>query len=386
MSRAKRLLLLLLVFPVLIALLVAPVAACKKPAATPTSKPIATAVPTPTPVPVKPIKLTIVNYMPEDFWLAKVNKWWADEVNKRTGGRVTAEFQYGGLLLKAGEVLEGVGKGIADSGLACPAYTPAQLPLTFVTHQVYVTPKVDAVMKAFLELVSTYQPLMDEYKKNNVRVLYTSTASYVTFNSTKPINTIADFKGMKIRAYGQGGDVLNLLGATAMSMASTDVYEALQRKVIDAATGLGFDLSSSYKLWEVSPYAVDTGMGNYLICPQVMNLDTWNKIPPDIQKVMDQVSREVEANYLEGQMNANLDAVKAWVAGGGKVMILPPEEVAKAKAIATPKIWDDWVKGVEAKGLPAREIFDKYIALVRKYEPQSTFKSPFEQYLAEFKK
>lgn len=380
--RAKRLLTLVAVLSVVVALLMATIG-CRAPAPTPTPT---RGAPTPTPTPVKPIKLTIVNYMPEDFWLAKVNKWWADEVNKRTGGRVTAEFQYGGLLLKAGEVLEGVGKGIADSGLAAPAYTPAQLPLTFVTHQVYVTPKGDAVINAFMELIATYQPLIDEFKKNNVRVLYTSVANYVTFNSTKPINTLADLKGMKIRTYGQGGDVMNLLGATATSLPSTEVYEALQRKVIDAATGLGFDLSSSYKLWEVAPYAVDTGMGIYLIAVQVMNLDTWNKIPPDIQKVMDQVAREVEGKYLEEQTKANRDAVKAWVDAGGKVMILPPEEVAKIKSIATPKIWDDWIKGVEAKGLPGKEIFDKYIALVRKYETQSKFKTPFEQYLEEFAK
>ena len=78
----------------------------------------------------KPMKLKFTSPLaPPPFLISETAKWWADEVAKRSGGRIEWEFFWMGALTKAGEELEAVEIGLAQVGTVAAPYYAGKLPL-----------------------------------------------------------------------------------------------------------------------------------------------------------------------------------------------------------------------------------------------------------------
>ena len=108
---------------------------------------------------------------------------------------------------------------------------------------------------------------------------------------SKPVRTLEDFKGMVIRGTGPVmGEMISLFGATPSAIQVTELYSSLERKVVD---GTFFSLSGaiSYKLGEVVRYTTicNSFVGSGAV---TINQDVWNSLPPDIQKIIEEVSKE----------------------------------------------------------------------------------------------
>lgn len=134
------------------------------------------------------------------------------------------------------------------------------------------------------------------------------------FNSKKPINTLEDMKGMKLRVMQSPVSIatLNALGAMATPMAAGEVYSAIQQGVIDGAENNYLSIRT-YKFFEVAKYISLTGHFSEA-CPLLIDLKFFNKQTPEIQKALLEAAadgQQAMRKYIQEQDTSVENELKA---------------------------------------------------------------------------
>jgi len=249
----------------------------------------------------KPITLTLAMYQYPPG-LGGVNiEILKDELTKKTDGKVELKVYWGGSLLKGKEILRGVADGTVDMGQLNPNYYPNILPLNGAYAVVPMGPnKYNNKVGVFNTGMEQIPEMKAEFTTNNQIPLYIYVLLPKVSASTKPITCLKDFKGKKMRASSRW--LLSMLGgagATPVSVPWIDCYMALQTGTIDAVL-TNLDGIHDSKLDEVAPHV--------FLCPQIwntspnmisMNIDSWNKIPEDIQEQIMDAMKSTSIRYGE---------------------------------------------------------------------------------------
>lgn len=331
-----------------------------------------------------PIRLKVASNYPATSLFSRVQQFMLDEVTKRTGGRVTFEWYYGGLLLKAADVFPGVGRGAADIGFSVPAaFNPREYPITGVTLP-FLTENVQAASLAFRDWYTSTDAVQKEYQRNNVRFLLAIPSAENVLWSQKKVTTAADLKGMRIRMLLGPSDALTELGATAVTVPYTDAIDLLSRGGVDAISATPFEQGVKDGLPEMVNYLSSAGrMGIYASVITAVNLEKWNSLPKDVQDVF---------------LKAADDAVKFYVAEQSKEADEAVDILLKAKKVqvvkmdaAEEKRWSDQTREVIYKkyneqvkrsGANGEQLVESYIRLVRKYEKEYPYQTGIDRYFA----
>jgi TRAP-type transport system periplasmic protein len=267
-------------------------------------------------------------------------KYLAEEVTKRSNGTLNVVFHGGTLLNKELEIMDAVKSGNIAMG------TPVGAACTvFPEMCVFLSPYlVRDYAHAYSMFNGEIGRNLDEtfQKKYKVKVLYFYDYGFRHFwNSTRPINTPADLKGLKMRVQ-QGrvfADTVNGLGASAVPMAWGEVVSAAQQGVIDGADLPVYNIFA-LKIYEISKY-VSLTYHNYGPTMAVMNLDVWKSLTPEQQKLFADVSREAQVKVRE--LTESVDSLaKAKEMLEAKGMKVNAADVASFRKIAEEKIWPQY--------------------------------------------
>jgi TRAP-type C4-dicarboxylate transport system substrate-binding protein len=332
----------------------------------------------------KPIKLVFSSYLKENFTNNLTCKFWMDEVNKRTNGRVEFTTYYDGTLLKGAESLPGCGRGMCDLTLCPDAYTADRHPLSMVQTLLFMTDEMDSYLRACYRLFTTESLLIEEFTRNNVHFLVEIPVSSNILGAREKMDRISSLKNKRIRAMAMTADALTILGATPVGLALGEVYDGLDKGVIDGYSLTDFTLASMFHLYEVAPYMHDTGMGQFGGMFFVMNKKKWDSLPSDIQEIMTQVAKEAIDKHVDLYMKIEAQMVDKAHEGGGKVVILTDEEKARWRNAAGPKLWDKWVEDKNSAGLKGRYIFDRWNEIVTEENKQSTYRSAYRVFAEKY--
>lgn len=240
----------------------------------------------------EPIVVRYADYLPENSTYGRMSLAFQKGVTERTDGQVTFENYWAGSLLNQADQLEGVRDGVADMGLIGGNTFPTELPVSSwllgLGLDLTGSPLHDfaAGSAAVQELITDYEPLREEYASNGLMPLYwTSTVPFMAA-CTEELDAGPDaYEGRNTRASGvfQSG-ATKALGGAAVTVDFNEIYEGLQRGVVDCAlTDPGSIAAFSFD--EVAPNLVPlpviSALGGY-----AMNLDFWESLPADIQNVM----------------------------------------------------------------------------------------------------
>lgn len=341
-----------------------PTAAPAQPAATPqppAPQPAATA----QPAAAQPITLRFNAYTAPDHSWKYGWEWWGQQVTEKTNGRVKVQFFYGGALGAATEQVKNLGGGVFDLAPITSAYHPGELPLLQIMFVPGLPVDTIAFGKTFNDLSET-PAIQDELKKLNIRWLLAAPSFPWELVSKPPIKSVADMKGLKIRAIGQYQPLVAALSATPVFYPFPEVFENLQRGNIDAAVSPLPD-AASVGLDGAAKNFITTGFGGAGGFVGI-NLDTWNKLPADVQKVMLEVRDGVPAVYAKSYSEDWAKAQPGLKQKGVVFSELPQQEKdVIAKAAAT--VRDKWAGDLDAKGLPGRKVLDALLAGLNKYKP-----------------
>jgi TRAP-type C4-dicarboxylate transport system substrate-binding protein len=344
-----------LTFLLLVALLVVlPIAAgcARKPAPTPA--------PAPKPA-VKPIDLKFSVLQSTKHHISR-NVWepMKAEIEKRTNGRVKVTIYYAQALGKAPDQYDLIVKGIADMAMFLPAYTKGRFPLTTLGE---LPSYPDHKTAELIMYDYFYKDLVDEYAE--IKVLFPYTPPPLNLGSNKPVRKLEDLEGLKIRATGgYVSETVKALGAQPVQMPVTEIYTSVERGVVDGFT-LPYTSWRGYKVEEVTKYVTVTGISLPIIFVG-MNKDTWAKLSPEDQKIIMEVSEEARQWNLNTFAIEAKDAIGALKEAGVEFIYLDDAEKARWQERTKP-LWDKWLKDMEAKGLPAKQVQDDFKAIMKKH-------------------
>jgi TRAP-type C4-dicarboxylate transport system substrate-binding protein len=311
---------------------------------------------------------------------------WAKEMEKRSQGRVKViKWVYGGAICPPTEQLGCIARGIADFGYAAPAYNPAMLRLATMSEMLYVSTVVGSDVRARAELYKTFPPFREEMRAVGLEVLtfHPPGPGLIGISKRKKIRGTADFKGLKAHTYGPMADVMKRVGMVPVSMPIGEVYESMQRGVIDGYW-VPFSYLPTSKFYEVSGTLVDPLIGVYS-CPfLVMNKDTYDRFPEDIKKIiedlrLEQIIPEVKAG--EEMDDKGIALIRKEAPDLEYVQFSEKARSAWREKARIEEIYDKFIKERESRSPQTREFFRKYLELVKKYEPEmkKIYTDPFEK-------
>jgi TRAP-type C4-dicarboxylate transport system substrate-binding protein len=286
----------------------------------------------------------------------------AKAVEERTNGRVKITIYPSEALCKARDLYDCALQGVSETAYFIPSYTAGRFPLTTVMELPISVPSAKVGTQVIWELYKKY--LKSEYSGVKLLSLWTIQPAHI-FTTKKSIKTLADLKGLRIRSPGPLQTImLRELGASPISMPASDLYDALQRGMVDGML-TDFAALKGFRFHEVVKYC--TILNSYVLpMGYAINLKTWNSLPPDIQKIMEELGgfRFAESNAKSFDKN---DIVGRELAKG-KIEIY--ELTAEEKKIWAQKfknINEKWVADIEAKGLPGKEVYEETLSLLKKY-------------------
>ena len=178
-----------------------------------------------------------------------------------------------------------------------------------------------------------------------------SSGTVIVSNSKRPIKTVEDFKGLKMRSFGpMGATTLRALGAMAVVTASEETYTALQQGVIDGATTpAGVFLARKY--YDVQKYTTNAGMLNATFGFIIVNSAWWKGLPADVRTGLSDVVQKVIKEQRQEIVADDEKVFEQIKAKGCQLLVLTPAEQASWKAALQPvytefgpKIGSDLVK------------------------------------------
>ncbi len=255
-----------------------------------------------------------------------------ERVGKMSGGRIEMTNFNAEVLLGIGETFRGVSTGVADCAITSSVYHRGIVP---VGEYLWAVPFFPFTNVEFYEYIYQFMGIKElwreAYKPHGVMHLnYECSDEWGTMVSTRPINKYADFKGMKVRAFGIWADWLVHNGASIVTVPGGEVYTAIQTKILDAAAFGSPDAWAGMKLNEVCKYFINPSVVPYDVCELIMNLKTFNEMPPDLQEVMLSASRVHNLDISALTIPTDARGRKRLADGGMETMMMPDDEMTKA--------------------------------------------------------
>jgi TRAP-type C4-dicarboxylate transport system substrate-binding protein len=298
------------------------------------------------------VKLSYSVFFPPTHIQAKMAESWAEEIKKRTNGKVEITLYPGGTLTKAPQVYEGVVNGVSDIGMSCFAYTPGQFPLLEGLDLPLGYPTGMAATQIANEMIAKYKPA----EISNVHLLYVHAHGPGLLASKKKVTSLEDLKGLKVRTTGLSTKIVENLGGAPVGMSQPETYEALAKGVVDA-TLCPIETLKGWKQGEVISFVTDsTCIGYTTAMFVVMNNKKWESLPADIQTVFSEVSQEWIVKHGQAWDQADQEGRDFILSLNPPREMIPlsAEEQAKWKKAIEP-VLDSFVSAAKAKGLPGEE-------------------------------
>jgi TRAP-type C4-dicarboxylate transport system substrate-binding protein len=283
----------------------------------------------------------------------------SSEVSKRTHGKFKFKLYYGGQLSKSKENLDGISVGAFEAALFCAAYHPGKnKPLNVLDLPFLPLTSLDVMIKVH-NAVYNHPSAKKALAKWNAHLYMPNVLpQYEYMGKGTPPAKVSDFKGKRLRALGGMGRAAKAIGAVPTTMPASETYTALSRGTVDA---IGFPFTytfSAYKLDEVSDWYTTNMVLGTVNCPVVFNVNSWNKLPKQYQKLLNDLKGEASNAQKQAYTKKDKENLKKWAANPKLTAVKIDEaEMAEFRRIGGQPLWNDWVKE-NAGDIPAQELLD----------------------------
>lgn len=292
-----------------------------------------------------------------DPW--KLYEEWTQTVEKRTKGRVQFELtSLPELGLAGSETIRLLKTGVVDVTETYSGYVAGELPLIEILELPGMFSDPETAKKAIMTWKPMEAKILDE--KANAVLLAMAVYPDQGLFSKRPLRTLEDFKGVKIRVHSVAlGSLVAGLGGEPLTLAFAEVYTALERGTMDGAfagTKPGYGL----RWYEVAKYLV----GPISMRPHIslaINKNTWKRLPLDVQIIMkEEAEKIVEGKSFEAIEVWNKEGIEKNVEKGMEHLPFSLQMQATIKEVLRTKVVPEWIK--RAGGAEAARLFNDIIA------------------------
>lgn len=317
-------------------------------------------------------QLTYSCFFPPTQIQSKLAEAWCKEVEKRTNGEVKIAYYPGGALTQSTQAYDGVVKGLSDIGFSILQYTRGRFPLMDFINLPLGYPSGPVATAIINEVYEKFKP----EELADVKVLYLhGHGPGVIHTKGTPVKKMEDLKGLKIRSHGPTAEMLKALGGTPMALPMPELYEALQKGVVQGGVW-DFSASSDWKLAEVidystACYSVSYSLGFFV----VMNKAKWDSLSPEVQKAIDDISSEWIIKHGNAWKEADYRAIQEELSLGRTIIGLDPKESSRWRKTVQPVV-DEYLKDTASKNLPGEDVIE-YVEKRLDDARKGTFKSKY---------
>jgi TRAP-type C4-dicarboxylate transport system substrate-binding protein len=285
-----------------------------------------------------------------------------EEVAERTNGTVTIEITPAGGLGPAPATYENTVVGAQDMGWALHGYTPGRFPLTEIVEMPFTFDSATEATDALWTLYEEFPALQEEYSDVHVLGLWTHDTGQLWTSGTE-VTTMDDLDGLTLRAPGPMQEqLITELGASPVGLPAPELYDALERGVIDglmiADSGL-----ESFNLYDV----LDAGvLCNCYVAAQflVVSPAAWESLSPEQQEAIDEVAgRELSMRAAEVYEEEHKVVGDKLADEGIELATLEGQELERWLA-AGEEVAQTWIAAREDEGAPAQDMYDRMQEIV----------------------
>jgi TRAP-type transport system periplasmic protein len=281
---------------------------------------------------------------------SKIDQWYADEVKKATNGEVEIKIFWSEALAKAKENLTLLRSGAIDMAGMSAGYFPSELPFYCIGNSIAMGMdnicQSSAIMKAFMDKVPAFK---EEERNNKIRVLFFHLLNPYLLVTKEPVNNLSDLKGKKFRTWGEDLPMLfKAAGATPVTIFMPEIYENLQRGVIDGCP-FSLDLVVAYKLYEVAKHITEVVIWEGPAWGLWISEKSWQKLSPRNQEILLETADRARKREITTTAEAEIKAREFLKQEGVEFHNFPAQELAKWKK-ASPDFYNVWIEKMEKMG------------------------------------
>ena len=311
--------------------------------------------------------LTLAHFQPATHAVETILiQGWIELVEEATDGRVIITSFPGGTLLPGTEVFEGVVDGVADIGHSAYAYTRGRFPImeTFLVPGItYNNAKVSdwVAMEGINKL--------DPAELDDVKHLFTFSTGRGDLLTQLPLKTLEDLNGVEIGVTaGQFSNALRLLGATGAVFTMPEHYEVISRGLTQGVLA-PMEVLRSFRIAEVTNHVTLTPFLYNQLLFMVMNLETWNSLPTDIQETIEAVTESYYTKVVAGFYDQLNEDVLEWLSKENMEMEITTLSEAETR------LWLEYLNPIleeqkaylDEKGFMGEEILNTVQELAEEY-------------------
>ncbi len=256
-------------------------------------------------------------------------------VDEMSNGRLKVKVYAAGELVPALEVFDAVSRGTAEMGHGAPYYWKGKVPAAQFFCALPFGPNAQE-MNAWLHYGGGQALWEEVYKPFGVLPMACGNTGVQTagwFN--KEMNSVDDFKGLKMRTPGLGGEVLTKMGGTVVNMPAGEIFTAMQTGAIDATEWIGPYNDLALGLHKAAKYYYPPGWQEPSVLFELdINIKAWETLPADLKAIVRAAARDVNGDMLDDYNAKNMEALEQLKADGVEVRRLPDEVLARLKEVA----------------------------------------------------
>ena len=292
---------------------------------------------------------------------------WAETVGRESGGRIRIEvypaLQLGG---QARDLVQQCEDGVVDIIWTVAGFSPGRFPGTEGLELPFVNTGTSATMSPAAMEFAEKHLASTEYRAFKIISIHATDRS-VVHTTRRPIRTLEDFRGLRIRVAGRFiGETISAFGATPVGIPLPGVYEALARGQVDGMM-INWAITLPYRFYEVAKYHTDTAVFQGMLLT-LMNRRSYERLPPDLRAVIDANSGMTYARRMgeiwDSQTAPAIEANRA--APGNEIISIPPEERARWVAAAQP-VYETWIREMNRLNRPGQQMFDDLMTITARY-------------------
>ncbi|WP_299667573.1 TRAP transporter substrate-binding protein [uncultured Psychromonas sp.] len=238
----------------------------------------------------------------------EVYKDFAENIGVMSNGRIKVKMMYAGEGVGQTGVLGSVKSGLMTMGAPFQPMHAGEFPAGVVEVGLPGTTSDVGELSTLFREKGWSEILTEAYDKQGLVWLEPYVQLPVYILTKEPINSIDDFKGLKIRAPGAYGKFLRKLGASPASLSWSEIYTSLATGVIDGSIGSNIIDHRDGNHAEVAKYMYRLPIAGAQVLPIIVNKREWNKLPKDLQAIVRSAS---ESHALEQMTKSRIWESKA---------------------------------------------------------------------------
>jgi len=310
------------------------------------------------------VTLKFASWAPQHDTMNHAPNLWMKELEKRTNGKVKVTAFYSESMGKAANSLDMLKTGICDLSLMPTGLLSKHFPIMDVLSLPgLVTDRT--IGTEILYKLNEQGLLKKELTGYKPIILQAHDPFYVVFPKKK-VAKLEEFKGMKLRYPSVTiRSALEILGATPVSIPPAELFHALNSGILDGTTlAPGYLVTS--KIYEIVKYVLwePVSCGANIV---LMSQKTWDSLPKDVQKTIDDLNVEAKNWYLEEGKKQDADSLKKIKEAGLEIYNLSPEDAKRFHELMRPVI-DQWIAAVP--DYPRKEAVETARQTIAKQKPQ----------------